>query len=256
MNRFLRGVVVLICMALIGAVLLVCFTPAQEAPAPAAPAPPATTFEISGVVKSGKTPLPGVTVTASNTLTGKKFSTATAPDGSYTLKGLPRGRYVVKVEFMGFASQTQEVTVNPDNPAAKTDTELVLASRQQEEQANRVNNATAALRGFQNLAVEGTLATLAGNGNANGNMGSASDLASLPMNGAGADLSTESVSVAGTQGRSQDFAIANEDELQQRIQEFRDRVQREGGAFGAAMPGGATQGGPGDPGEWLGEWGR
>ncbi|HTZ32175.1 MAG TPA: TonB-dependent receptor [Methylomirabilota bacterium] len=255
MNRLLRGLLVLICMALIAAVLFVCLTRAQEAPPAQAPAtttnPPATTFQIAGTVKSGKTPLPGVTVTASNTLTGKKFSVATAVDGSYLLKGLPRGRYVVKAEFMGFATQTQEITVNPENPAAKVETELVLASRQQEEQASRTANATAAVRGFQNLAVEGTLASLAGNGNGNANggaMGSASDLASLPMNGAGADLSTDSVSVAGTQGRSQEFGMGNEDELQQRIQEFRDRVQREGGAFGAAMQGGGGPGGPGGPG--------
>ena len=52
----------------------------------AAPAP--TSFEISGIVKSGKTPLPGVTVTAANTLTGKKYSVATALDGSYKFSGL------------------------------------------------------------------------------------------------------------------------------------------------------------------------
>ncbi|HTP70011.1 MAG TPA: TonB-dependent receptor [Dongiaceae bacterium] len=263
MNRFLRGVVVLICLALISAVLLVCFTRAQEAPEQAQPptiaASPAaqqTTFQISGAVKSGKTPLPGVTVTASNTLTGKKFSVATAIDGSYVLKGLPRGRYVVKVEFMGFAAQTQEVTVNPENPAAKAEVEMTLASRQQEEQANRANAASAAMRGFQNMAVQGTLSALAdsgASGNPAGTMGSATDMASLPMNGAGADISTESVSVAGTQGRSQDFGMGDEDDLQQRMQEFRDRVQREGGAFGAVLSGGMPggpggQGGPGGPG--------
>jgi hypothetical protein len=251
LNRFLRGLVVLICMALISAVVFVCLTRAQETPVPAAPAPqPPTAFQISGVVKSGKTPLPGVTVTASNTLTGKKFSVATAMDGSYVLKGLPRGRYVVKIEFMGFATETQEVTVNPENPAGRAEAEMVLASRRQEEQASRAGTATAALRGFQNLALEGTLATLAGGGNGNSNGtpgGNAGDLASLPMNGAGADLSTESVSVAGTPGRSQDFGMGNEDDLQQRIQEFRDRAQREGGAFGAVVGGGGPggQGGPG-----------
>ena len=54
-------------------------TPAQ-APAPAS-------FEITGIVRAGKTPLPGVTVTASNTLTGKKFSVATAANGTYTFAG-------------------------------------------------------------------------------------------------------------------------------------------------------------------------
>src|ERR1700676_1875869 len=43
------------------------------------PAP--VSFEIGGIVKAGKTPLPGVTVTASNTLTGKKFTVATAANG-------------------------------------------------------------------------------------------------------------------------------------------------------------------------------
>ena len=46
------------------------------------------------------------------------------------------------------------------------------------------------------------------------------------MNGAGVDAPTESVSISGAQGRTQDFGGGSEDELQQRIQEFRDRVQR------------------------------
>jgi hypothetical protein len=125
--------------------------------------------------------------------------------------------------------------------------ELVLASRQQEDQANRANGATAASRGFQNLAVQDVLSNLGGGGNTNGNgNASSSDLSSLPMNGAGAELSTESVSIAGNQGRSQDFGSGSEDDLQQRIQEFRERVQREGGAFGAMM--GGAGGGPGGPG--------
>lgn len=285
MKGLLRGIVVLLCMALICAVLLVCFTRAQEAPsptqtppasapaqtpspAPAAtqvPTPPPNTYQISGVVKSGKTPLPGVTVTAANTLTGKKVSVATAADGSFLIKNLPRGRYVVKVEFMGFTTSTQEVVLNPENPAGKVEPELMLASRQQEEQANRANNATAAARGFQSLAVEGSLAGLADMGNGNGNGGgvSASDLSTLPMSGAGADLSTESVSVAGAQGRSQDFGMGNEDELQQRIQEFRQRAQQQGGnqfgpMGGPGGPGGGFGGGPGGGGGpiVMGRFGR
>jgi hypothetical protein len=256
-----RGIVAFICMALICAVVLVCLSCAQEAPV-ASPPTPAATFQISGVVKSGKTALPGATVTAANTLTGKKVSVATAIDGSFVIKGLQRGRYVVKVEFMGFATLTQEVVLNPDNPTGKVDAALILASRQQEEQANRTNSALSASRGFQNLAVEGALSNLNGEGGGNGNGSngtiSASDLSSLPINGAGADLSTESVNVAGAQGRSQDFGMGNEDELQQRIQEYRDQMQREGGgAFGAVQgrPGGGNTGfagGPGGPGGGLG----
>ena len=241
MNGFVRGLLILVCMALICAVVFVCLGRAQEAPPP-----PARDFQISGTVKNGKTALPGVTVTAANTLTGKKASVATSVDGSFVIKGLARGRYVVKVEFMGFATVTQEVVLNPENPSGKVEAELTLASRQQEE--NRAVAAIAANRGFQSLAVAGTLSGMEspGNGNSNGAV-SANDLSSLPMSGAGADLSTESVSVAGTQGRSQDFGMGNEDELQQRIQEFRERAQREGGAFGAMMGGGGGPPGQGGP---------
>lgn len=239
MKDVVRGIVVAVCMVLICCVVFVCLTRAQELAAPAA-----NGFQISGTVKSGKTTLPGVTVTAANTLTGKKASVVTGVDGSFVIRGLTRGRYVVKIEFMGFATSTQEVVLNPENPAGKVEAELVLASRQQEEQANRVNNAVAASRGFQNLGVEGVLSNLGGGGNGNSSgAGSAGDLSSLPMNGAGADVATESVSISGAQGRSQDFGAGSEDEIQQRIQEFRDRMQREGGGpFGG--PGGG-QGGPG-----------
>lgn len=270
-------------MALICAVLFVCLGFAQEPPAPvqapastpppapstapqsppqdpspATPPPAPATYQISGTVKSGKTPLPGVTVTAANTLTGKKVSVASAPDGSFVIRGLPRGRYVVKLEFVGFATSTQEVVLNPDNPSGKVEQEMILASRQQEEQANRANNLAAAARGFQSLSVEGNLAGLGQNaigngGNAGGGV-SASDLSSLPMNGAGADLSTDSFSVTGTQGRSQDFGGGSEDDLQQRLQEFRDRAQAQGNtAFGPGQSGGfGGPGGPGGPGGFGG----
>src|SRR5207302_6488677 len=70
-----------------------------------------------------------------------------------------------------------------------------------------------------------------------------SDLSSLPLNGAGAEGPTESVSISGAQGRTQDFGGGTEQDLQERIQEFRDRMQREGGGgFGG---GGGGFGGPG-----------
>jgi trimeric autotransporter adhesin len=257
LKGFLRGLIVLICVTLICAVLLVCLARAQEPPLaqePPPPPPPPTTFEITGTVKTGKTPLPGVTVTAANTLTGKKVSVATGVDGSFVFKNLPRGRYVLKVEFMGFAPQTQEVVLNPENPKGTVDTELVLASRQQEQQeANRANAAAAATagRGFQSLAVENGLANLGESGNGNGGV-SANDLASLPMSGAGADIATESVSVAGAQGRSQDFGGGSEDDLQQRIQQYQQRAQLQGGntPYGPMVvqsggPGGGPPGGPG-----------
>src|SRR2546421_354425 len=46
---------------------------------------------------------------------------------------MTRGRYVVRAEFMGFAAFTQEVVLNPENPSAEVEAELILASRQQEQ---------------------------------------------------------------------------------------------------------------------------
>ena len=226
---------------------------AQEPPPPPAAEKPAqapasvSTFEITGSAHSGKTPLPGVTVTAANTLTGKKYAAVTNIEGKFSFSGVARGRYVIRIEFMGFANFTQEVVLNPENPSAKVDAEMILASRQQEQSSGANAALAAAGRGFQSIAVDNVLSSLAGGnagfggGNGNGG-GQGGDLSSLPLNGAGAEGPTESVSISGAQGRTQDFGIGNEDELQQRIQEFRERAQREGiGGFG----GGGGFGGPG-----------
>jgi hypothetical protein len=224
-------------------------------PAPAASAAVATpisnaSFEITGVVRAGKTPLPGVTVTASNSLTGKKFVVATAANGTYIFTGLPRGRYVVRVEFMGFAAQTQEIVLKPETPAGKFDAEMVLASRQQDQSGlGNLAALVTAGRGFQSLALD-NLSALASAGAAGmsqgmpqgmtggGQNGNGGDMSSLPLNGAGAEGPTESVSVTGAQGRTQDFGGGSEDDIQERIQEFRDRSQREGGNLQGGSPGG------------------
>ena len=59
---------------------------------------------ITGTVKAGAVPLPGVSVTATNTLTGKKYATTTDINGSFAM-AIPRnGRYVVKAELAAFAT--------------------------------------------------------------------------------------------------------------------------------------------------------
>jgi len=225
--------------------------PAATAETPAQPSPPPApvSFQITGIVRAGKTPLPGVTVTASNTLTGKKFSVATAANGTYTFAGLPRGRYVVRVDFMGFAPQTQEVVLKPETPAGKFDAEMILASRQQDQ--GGLGNLAALVtagRGFQSLALDNTLSALAGGGSAGmlgGGQNGGGDPSSLPLNGAGAEGPTESVSITGAQGRTQDFGSGSEGDLLDRIQEFRDRAQREGGNLQGGGSGGGGFGGMG-----------
>ncbi len=174
MNSKARGILLLV------AFLLAPSLRGQDAPPPSPPPPPtqsatapaaAPTYEINGSARSGKTALPGVTVTAGNTLTGKKYSAATNSEGKFTFSGVTRGRYVVRAEFMGFALFTQEVVLNPENPSAKVDAELILASRQQE-QSNNINAAMAAAgRGFQSLAMDSALSSLAGGNSGLGGAG-------------------------------------------------------------------------------------
>src|SRR5246127_678772 len=154
-----RRILVSICLVPISVVLYVCLAVAQEVPV-SAPG----SFEITGVVKSGKIALPGVTVTAANTLTGNKVSVATRIDGSFVLKGLWQGRYMVKMELMGFTPQASEVVLNPQNPTGKVEAQLLLASRQQDEKNNRESKAAAASRGFLNLALEQSLSIPGGAG--------------------------------------------------------------------------------------------
>jgi trimeric autotransporter adhesin len=235
--------------------------PTQAGPVPAVAPQPETPnitappYEITGTARSGKTPLPGTTITISNTLTGKRYSAVSDAEGRFSFRDVPRGRYVLRVEFMGFALFTQEVVLNPASPSGKIDAELILASREQE-QSNKANNAgVAAGRGFQSLALDNALSSLAG-GNAGfggsgapGTQQNPGDLSSLPLNGAGAEGPTESISISGAQGRTQDFGAGSEQDLQDRIQEFRERMQREGfgglgGALGPGGQGGGMGGGP------------
>src|SRR5258707_6575323 len=151
---------------------------------------------------------------------------------------------------MGFARQTQEVVLKPETPAGKFDAEMILASRQQEQGVGNLAALITAGRGFPSLALDSSLSALAGGGAAGllggGQNGNGSDVSALPLNGAGAEGPTESVSISGAQGRTQDFGGGNEDDLQERIQEFRDRAQREGGGLqGGGQGGGPGGGGPG-----------
>ena len=56
--------------------------------------PAATGGTIHGTVKAGPVPLPGVAITATDTLTGKKYATTTDVDGYYAMTIPKTGRYV------------------------------------------------------------------------------------------------------------------------------------------------------------------
>ena len=267
MKSILRGMPIFVLVAVLCALPLLAQEAAPSVPQagtanPASPNAVSPTYEITGTARTGKTPLPGATVSAANTLTGKKYAAVTNAEGKFSFSGIVRGRYVLRIEFMGFALFTQELVLNPQNPAAKVDAELLLASRQQQQSDNSAASFAAAARGFQSLAVDSTLASLAGGNSALGEAGASgaaqnnTDFSSLPLNGAGVDVPTESVSITGAQGRTQDFGGGSEDELQQRIQEFRDRVISGGGPFGGGPGFGGPGGGPGGGAIAIGRMGR
>jgi hypothetical protein len=211
-------------------------TPTSTTPAQGAVAP-GDTFKatirgtvIAGTVgKAGGVPLPGVAVTATNTLTGKKYTTATDIDGAYAMTIPKNGRYVVRAELTGFALVTQEVVI----AAADTGTEkkaefgLQLASRAAAAEAQQttaattrtVTRATTALgRGTVslNLGDSGLDATDA-SANA-GNTGTT--LPSLGSLGDSSDASSDSIAVSsGAPSQMNGLAGISDEDLRNRVQD-------------------------------------
>ncbi len=110
---------------------------------------------LHGVVKSGNVPLPGVTVTAQNTLTGKRFSATTDIGGAWSMSIPQNGRYVIRTQFAAFAAGSQEALLNASGRDQTVNFELQLASRmaQQAQQQER-----------QGAQAEQAIRQLAGNG--------------------------------------------------------------------------------------------
>ncbi len=212
---------------------------APQVPAQAAPAPPSSTAPQGGTIRgtvvagtAGKpgVPLPGVAVTATNTLTGKKYTTATDVDGAYSM-AIPRnGRYVVRAELAGFAPVTQEVVlsaIDTTGAAAQgiaivvkpTDFGLELASRAAAQEAAQAANATRTASlglGTQNLDLSAGSLDATDASASTGNAGAA--LPTLSNLGENADA-TESVAVSGQQGQTNGLANFSEDEIRQRVQD-------------------------------------
>ncbi len=206
------------------------------APAPAWPRQSAavavSSATIRGTVKSGNIPLPGVTISASNSLTGAKVITSTDTSGAYSLRVPARGRYVVRADLSGFAFQTSEVKFPlPGNSpgAAKVDFELILESRAELAEQQRQRQAAAGNNSFQRLSVTASAGGLAGGeSGAEGGEGNPS----LPIPGLGQDTATESVSVSGATSAAQTGPLSS-DAVRERIQELRDQQ----GAGGSAASG-------------------
>lgn len=223
------------------ALLLLVATTSLAQDAPAAPA-----FSLTGVVKSGNTPIPGATVTATNSSTQEKTATSTDTNGAYTLQ-LAQGKYELRVEMSAFAPSTREIVLGA--PSTHADLELTLLSRTQQATRTQQRTATAgAGRGFQSLAVmQGLASADAGNG------GGADQIvpSGMPVPGIAPDVATESVSFSGSTSGVGMFGMST-DELDQRMREGREQ----GGGFGGGGPGaGGPGGGPAGGGGFGGGFG-
>jgi hypothetical protein len=204
--------------------------PAAQVTAQAAPAATAQGGTIQGTVvagtadKPGGIPLPGVAVTAKNTLTGKQYTTTTDIDGAYAMTIPKNGRYVVRVELAGFAAETHEVVLNGGAVAAAKDADfgMGLASRVAAAEARQATAATTLARGVQglNLSTDGTDAAdaTASAGNADAAMPTLSNL-SDNVTGAAASQGEDAIAVSGQTEQTNALAGFSEDEIRQRVED-------------------------------------
>jgi hypothetical protein len=234
--------------------------PATDGSAAAPPTSPAPAViikggQITGSVKANNLPLPGVSITAANTLTGQKVLTSTDFNGIFSINVPSNGRWVIKAELAAFAPATQEAVINATNHSATVAVEMMLQSRaraQQQQQQEAVKQAMSATstvqgRGFQNL---GLSETGGGTGGDQNTVSANADLSTQGIQLGAAGDGGDNVSVSGAMGRTQTFGMDNE-QLQERLEELKQRMAR--GEFGPMSnfgPGGGQMImlGPGGPG--------
>ncbi len=229
-------------------------TPAVAAPNPGVSQAAAAGGHLYGVVKSGTIPLPGVTVIAENTLTGKRYSTTTDINGAWSMRIPQDGRYVVRTDFAAFSGASQETLLNAGSRDHALNFELMLASRaaaQEQQQARQQSGGTGS-RSVQQLADGGaeSLSLMselsAGTDTSTGETGSSG--AALPSIAGNSDFSDESVAITGQSGQVSPMAGMDMDELRQRMEEMRAQNGGQDGSGRAGLfgggPGGGGFGGP------------
>jgi len=201
-----------------------------------------------------------VSITASNSLTGKRYSTTTDITGSYTLVIPQNGRYVLRSDLAAFAPVTKEAVLNATSHDLAVDFSIMLASRaaQQEQQTNLAGAARQFLGngGAQSLNLLGAASDLIQAGGGNEEAGAA-----LPSMASSSDFSSgESVAVSGQMGTTNPLAgidfgrMRDSAELNESLNGGPGgpgtegiRVQGGGGGGGPGGGGGGFGGGGGGP---------
>ena len=238
--------------------------PAAGAPAPAQPAqllasaPVGPGGRLHGVAASGKIPLPGVTVTAQNTLTGKRYSTTTDITGAWTLSIPQNGRYVIRTQFAAFAVGSQEALLNATNHDQAVNFDLMLASRAAGQQAREGTQGGAGLTAAAAQAIQQLAANGAQSLNLMSSLAEGTEVqaatpgagsgagAALPSIASNSDFSNDSVTITGQSGQVSPLAGVDMDRLRDAMETARAQgllPGGQGGLFGGT--GGGSFGGEG-----------
>jgi hypothetical protein len=181
----------------------------------AATVPPATSL-IHGTVSTGRIPLPGVRITATNTLTGKTYSAATDSTGGYSMRLPENGRYIVRAQFTVFALGEKEILLSLSPGSPQVDFSLMLASQveKQEQAEEHAASRQYSGKGAANLSLLGSasdlIAAATGGGNAR---------EQLPRAAENSDFAGESVAVSGQNGETNPFAGLDANQIRKEIQE-------------------------------------
>ncbi len=235
-----------------GLVLMVSAAVAQVTPQPAdqPPAPPPATpsvpdstvvgGKLHGLVKSGNIPLPGVAVTAQNTLTGKRFTTTTDITGAWSMVIPQNGRYVIRTQFAAFAPGSQEALLNAGNRDQTINFDLLLASRaaQQEQQQDGLQ----AIRQLAGNGLQSLTLMSAPSGDSEAGSGNAgASGAALPSIAGNTEFSGDSVSITGQTGQVSPLAGVDMDH----VRDFMESMRAQNGGQGPGAPGQPGTPGPG-----------
>ena len=237
---------------------------ASEPAAQSPPAPAPSGGKLHGMVKSGNIPLPGVTVTAQNTLTGKRFSTTTDITGAWTLTIPQNGRYVLHTQFAGFAPGSQEAVLNTASHDQTVSFDLLLASRAAQQQEKEAASQQAIQSSIQQLTANGAQSlslmsaltseteTQAGPSGVTG--------AALPSIAGNSDFGDDSVAISGQTGAVSPLAGLDMDRVRDAVETLRAQGVLPGGQGGGNFGGGGGLfgggGGFGGPGGFGGGGGR
>ncbi len=203
--------------------------PAATQAQPAAQSPPALEAphggRLHGVVKSGNIPLPGVTVTAQNTLTGKRYSTTTDITGAWSMTIPQNGRYVIRTQFAAFAPGIQEAVLNAASHDQTVNFELILASRAAEQQQQRGSESQLSGQAIRQLAGNGAqslslMSALTADTETQGGPAGASG-AALPSIAGNSDFGGDSVAISGQSGAVSPLAGLDMDRVRDAMETMR-----------------------------------